>query len=118
MNSQPVSIPIERYIALDLHKHYIMVGGQNRDQEWVLQPRKVPMQRFRARAAKHLRAGDAVVLETTGNVWDICDIVAPLATKTVVAPAGKVRQIAEARVKTDIEDIKRLILLLIADIVP
>jgi transposase len=44
--------------------------------------------------------------------------VAPLAIRTVVAHAGAVRQIAEARVKTDKEDVKRLIRLLIADIVP
>jgi transposase len=36
----------------------------------------------------------------------------------VVAHAGGVRQIAEARVKTDKEDVKRLIRLLIADILP
>ncbi len=36
----------------------------------------------------------------------------------VVAHAGGVRQIAEARVKTDKKDIERLIRLLIADIVP
>jgi transposase len=51
-------------------------------------------------------------------VWDIYDIVAPLVTRAVVAHAGAVRQIAEARVKTDKEDVKRLIRLLIADIVP
>lgn len=118
MNSSPKTIPIQRYIALDLHKHYIMVGGQNRQQEWVLRPRKVAMHRFREWAAENLKSGDAVVIETTANVWHIYDIVAPLVTKTVVAHAGKVRQIAEARVKTDIEDIKRLITLLIADIVP
>jgi transposase len=59
-----------------------------------------------------------VVIETTTNVWDIYDIVAPLVTRAVVAHAGAVRQIAEARVKTDKEDIKRLLRLLIADIVP
>jgi transposase len=59
-----------------------------------------------------------VVIETTGNTWDIYDIVAPLVAKTLVAHAGKVRQIAEARVKTDVEDIKRLITLLIGNIVP
>jgi hypothetical protein len=59
-----------------------------------------------------------VVIETTGSVWDIYDIVAPLVSRTLVAHARKVRQIAEARVKTDKEDIKRLITLLIADIVP
>ncbi|MEA2008706.1 MAG: IS110 family transposase [Chloroflexota bacterium] len=118
MKTQPEKIPIERYLAIDLHKEYVMVGGQNAHQEWMLRPRKVSMYSFRSWAAKNLKPGDAVVLETTGNVWDVYDIVAPLVTKTVVAHAGKVRQIAEARVKTDKEDIKRLITLLIADIVP
>jgi transposase len=118
MNSHPETIPIERYIAIDLHKHYVMVGGQNAQQEWVLRPRKVQMSRFRDWAAKNLKPGDAVVIEATGNTWDIYDIVAPLVTKTLVAHAGKVRQIAEARVKTDKADVKRLILLLIAGIVP
>ncbi len=90
----------------------------NRQKEWNLRPRKVQMPRFRAWAAQNLKAGDAVVLETTANVWDIYDVVAPLVSKTVVANAYKVRQIAEARVKTDKEDVKRLIILLIANIVP
>jgi len=118
MISTPETIPIQRYIALDLHKHYIMVGGQNRDQEWILKPRKVLMPRFRAWAVQNLRAGDEVVIETTGNTWDIYDIVAPLVSKTLVAHAGKVRQIAEARVKTDPEDIRRLLTVLIGNIVP
>jgi hypothetical protein len=67
------------------------------------------MLRFRAWATANLRPGDAVVIETTPNVWGIYDIAAPLATRTVVAHAGAVRQIAEARVKTDTEDIKRLL---------
>ncbi|MFV1949976.1 MAG: hypothetical protein ACC633_08620 [Anaerolineales bacterium] len=76
------------------------------------------MARFRSWAEKNLKPGDEVVVEATSNVWDIYDIVAPLVKKTVVANAYKVRQIAEARVKTDKEDIKRLITLLITDIVP
>jgi hypothetical protein len=51
-------------------------------------------------------------------VWDIYDIVAPLVSKTLVANAHNVRQIAEARVKTDTEDIKRLLTLLFGNIVP
>ena len=109
---------LQRYIALDIHKEYVLAGGMNARQEWVLQPRRVEMGKFGEWAAKNLCAGDAVALETTTNVWDIYDIVAPLATRTVVAHAGAVRQIAEARVKTDKEDVKRLIRLLIADIVP
>jgi transposase len=95
-----------------------MVGGMNKDRQWTLRPRKVQMYRFRDWAAKNLEESDAVVLETTANVWDIYDIVAPLVNKTVVANAYKVRQIAEARVKTDKEDVKRLLTLLIANIVP
>jgi len=118
MNSSPTTIPIERFIAIDSHKHYVMVGGMNPQRQWTLRPRKVQMRRFRDWATKNLNPGDAVVLETTANVWDIYDIVAPLVSKTVVANAYKVRQIAEARVKTDKEDVRRLITLLIADIVP
>jgi len=109
---------IDRYIALDIHKEYVLAGGQTAGQEWVLPPRRISMTKFREWATANLREGDAVVIETTTNVWDIYDIVAPLVTRTAVAHAGAVRQIAEARVKTDKEDVKRLIRLLIADIVP
>jgi transposase len=114
MNSQD----IQRCIALDIHKEYVMLGAMNAVQEWVIRPKRVEMLHFRTWATNNLRPGDAVVIETTTNVWDIYDIVAPLVTRTVVAHAGAVRQIAEARVKTDTEDIKRLLRLLIADIVP
>ena len=110
--------PILRYVALDIHREYVMAGGMNAAQEWVLRPRRVEMVRFRAWAEANLRGGDAVVLEATTNVWDIYDIVAPLVSRTVVAHAAAVRQITEARVKTDKQDIERLLRLLIADIVP
>jgi transposase len=112
------TIGTERYLALDIHKEYVLAGGMNARQEWVLQPRRVEMGKLREWAAANLHSGDAVVLETTTNVWDIYDIVSPQVKRTVVAHAGAVRQIAEARVKTDKEDVKRLIRLLIADIVP
>jgi len=47
MNSPHKTIPISRYIALDLHKHYNMVGNQNRQQELMLLHRKVQMSRLR-----------------------------------------------------------------------
>jgi transposase len=118
MNAQGESREIQRYIALDIHKEYVKAGAMNAAQEWVIRPRRIEIAQFRTWAQNNLRAGDAVVIETTTNVWDIYDIVAPLVTRTVVANAGAVRQIAEARVKTDNQDIERLIRLLIADIVP
>lgn len=109
---------IKRYIGFDIHKEYALVGGQNAQQEWVLAPRRIGMEKLREWAKANLHKGDAVVIETTTNVWDVYDIVEPLVSYVVVAHAGGVRQIAEARVKTDKKDIERLIRLLIADIVP
>jgi len=109
---------IQRYIGFDIHKEYALVGGQNVRQEWVMQPRRVGLEKFREWALANLQPGDAAIIETTTNVWDIYDIVAPLVSYAVVAHAGGVRQIAEARVKTDKKDIECLLRLLIADIVP
>ncbi len=109
---------IERYIAFDIHKEYALAGGQNARQEWVLPPKRVGIEKFREWAQANLRPGDAAIIETTTNVWDVYDIVAPLVKYAVAAHAGGVRQIAEARVKTDKKDVERLLKLLIADIVP
>jgi transposase len=109
---------IKRYVGFDIHKEYALVGGQNVRQEWVMQPRRVGLEKFREWAQANLRPGDAAIIETTTNVWDLYDIVVPLVSYVVVAHAGGVRQIAEARVKTDKKDIERLLKLLIADIVP
>jgi hypothetical protein len=109
---------IKRYIGFDIHKEYALVGGQNARQEWVMQPGRVGLEKFREWAQANLRPGDAAIIETTTNVWDVYDIVAPLVSYVVVAHAGGVRQIAEARVKTDKKDIECLLRLLIADIVP
>jgi transposase len=108
----------ERYLAFDIHREYILVGGQNEDQEWVLRPRRVGIAKFPEWAQKNLRKGDIVILETTTNVWETYDIVAPLVSRVLVANASDMGEIVGARVKTDKEDIKRLLRALIGGIVP
>jgi transposase len=108
----------KRYIGLDVHKHYITVGGMNREQEIVLRPRNVEMTRFQRWAEENLWDTDEVVLEATTNTWEIYDTVVPLVKRVVVAHPAEVKQIANARVKTDNQDILRLVRLLIADLVP
>jgi transposase len=108
----------ERYLALDIHREYILVGGWNEAKEWVLTPRRVGIEKFPEWAKKNIRPGDIVVLETTTNVWVVYDIVAPLASRVLVANAADVWELAGARVKTDKEDIKRLLKLLVGGIVP
>jgi transposase len=108
----------ERYLAFDIHREYILVGGQNEDQEWVLRPRRVGIAKFPDWAQKNLREGDIVILETTTNVWETYDIIAPLVSRVLVANASAMGEIVGARVKTDKEDIKRLLRALIGGIVP
>ena len=108
----------ERYLALDIHREYILVGGWNEKKEWVLTPRRVSIEKFPEWAKKNIRHRDIVVLETTTNVWTIYDIVVPLASWVMVANAVEVWELAGARVKTDKEDIKRLLKLLVGGIVP
>jgi transposase len=108
----------KRYIGLDVHKHYITVGGMTVRQEMVLRLRNVEMEQFKAWAEANLRPTDEVVLEATTNTWDIYDTVAPLVNRVVVAHPAEVKQIANARVKTDNQDVVRLLRLLIADMLP
>src|SRR5215207_6171650 len=108
----------QRYMALDIHREYILVGAWNEEKDWVLTPRRVSTEKFGEWAKKNIGLGDIVVLETTTNVWTTYDIVAPLASRVLVANAAEVEEIAKARVKTDKEDIKRLLKLLLGGIVP
>ena len=61
MNSQAEAREIQRYVALDIHKEYVMVGAMNAAQEWVIRPRRIEMAQFRTWAVNNLRSGDAVV---------------------------------------------------------
>ena len=108
----------ERYIAVDTHREYVLVGGWNEQKAWVLTPRRVGIEKFPEWAKKNIGRGDIVVLETTTNIWVVYDIVAPLASRVLVANAAEVWELAGARVKTDKEDIKRLLKLLVGGIVP
>jgi transposase len=117
MNSPP-KLTFPRFLALDLHKRYLVVGGVNFHQEIVLKPRRISLEKWPAWARANLLPTDAVVLEATTNAWEIYDQVEPLVGKAVVAHPPMVKWIAEARVKTDRHDVLRLAHLLAADLIP
>jgi transposase len=117
VDEQPTS-HYSRFIAVDLHKHYLFVGGIDHKQRIVLQPRKVPIDRWPAWAQKHLQSSDAVVIEATTNAWHIYDQLEPLVGKVVVADARQLKQIAETATKTDRHDVLILAQLLRADLIP
>jgi transposase len=115
------SLPLQsfpRFVAIDIHKHYLMIGAIDIEQRIVLQPRKVELHRFLTWAQANLLPTDAVVLEATTNAWTIYDQLVGLVARVVVAHPAKVRLIAEARVKTDKVDVLTLAKLLRADMLP
>ena len=107
-----------RYLGLDIHRNYIMVGGVDADQRVVMAPRRIQLCRFDEWAAKELRPTDAVVLEATTNVWPCYDMVKPWAGEVVVAHVAQVKLIASAVVKTDKRDTLILAKLLAANLIP
>ena len=100
MKSETLTIPIDRDLASDIHKHSVLLGGMNAPKEWVLRTRKVRRSRFPEWVLKNLRPTEAVVIEATANAWELYDLIAPIGAQIVVANPWKVGQIAGAKVKT------------------
>ena len=88
--SPPLLPSYERYLAVDLHKHYVVIGGLNAQQEIVLLPRRIELADWPAWAKSHLSKTDILVVEATTNTWDFYDQVQPLVGRCVVANAGKI----------------------------
>lgn len=107
-----------RFVGLDVHKRYLMVGAVDAHQEVVLPPRRVALEEFPDWAHAHLTPADAVVLEATANAWSLHDLLAPLVATVTVAHAGAIKLIARARVKTDRRDTLHLARLLAARMIP
>lgn len=107
-----------RYVALDIHKYYSIVAGVNFDGQVVLEPVRVEHADLETWLPKHIQSTDYVVLESTTNAWYVYDLLEPLAEKVLVANPIKVKQIAQARVKTDIRDTLILARMLAANMIP
>jgi len=107
-----------RFIALDIHKHYAMVAAVDRDGEPLLKPRKVTNAELPDWAAGHLFSADRVVIESTTNAWHVHDLLAPRVAEVKVANPIRIKQIAEARTKTDKRDALILARLLAANLIP
>lgn len=110
--------PYKRYLAVDIHKRYLVVGGVNIQQEIILSPRRIDYERWEAWMKANLKASDAIVLEATTNAWQIYDQVEAYVGRAAVAHPGLVKVIACARVKTDQRDVLKLARLLAAGLIP
>jgi transposase len=108
----------ERFLALDIHRQYLVIGGVNFSQEVILKPRRLSYDQWMQWAQTNLRPTDAVVIEACTNAWHIYDQVAVLVGRAVVCHPAMVKLIAAARVKTDGRDVLNLARLLAANLLP
>jgi len=107
-----------RYVGLDVHKHYVMVGAVDQSQQTVLLPRKVSLANLESWAQKYLQPTDHLVLEATTNAWYVHDLLKPRVGRVVVAHPPQVKLIAATMVKTDKKDTMTLARLLAVNLVP
>ena len=118
MNEEGNTRGTRRYVALDIHKHYCVIGGVDREGRVVLHAVRVEHADLEGWLKKNLLPTDYVVFESTTNAWHVYDLLEPLVERVVVANPAKVKQIANARVKTDVRDTFILARLLAANLVP
>jgi transposase len=118
MLTETTRSPATRFVALDVHRQYLMVGAVDIQQQVVLTPRCFGFAAFAEWASVHLTHADAVVLEATANAWLLYDQLHPLVAEVVVAHPRAVKLIAAARVKTDSRDTIKLASLLAANLIP
>jgi transposase len=102
-----------RYIGLDVHREFCEVAiseeGRLRSAGRV-RTRRAELELF----AQSLGRGDEVALESTGGAQAIAAILRPQVARVVVVNTKKLRQISEAKAKTDRLDARRLAELLAA----
>lgn len=110
--------PLPRFVALDVHKAYVVIGAVDGTQTVVLPPRRVSLPQFAEWVGQHLLPTDQVVLETTINAWVFYDQLVPLVSRVVVANPAQVKLIAASLVKTDKRDTLALARLLAANLIP
>lgn len=118
MSTMHNSTQISRYVALDVHRNYVVVGAVDSQQHIVLSPCDFDFERFAAWAPTHLSETDAVVLEASSNAWVLYDQLEPLVGQVTVAHPLAVKLISAARVKTDARDTIKLARLLAANLIP
>jgi transposase len=116
--TQPVSPTVERHLAVDLHKHYLVIGGVNARQEVVLSPRRVDLDDWPTWAKANLKPSDVLVVEATTNTWWFYDQSHEFVGQVLVADPRKIAWIAQTKVKTDAHDVMKLARLSAAGLIP
>ena len=85
---------IQRYVAVDSHKYYVVMGAVSAQQDIILKPVRVEMAQLEDWVKRNLTKDDAVVIESTGNAWHLHDLIKPLVATVVIANPALIKLIA------------------------
>ena len=100
MSSQS-TIPKQRFIGLDIHKHYLVAVGVDDDLNQVLGPQRVELLNLGKWMTRTLRPDDAVVIEMTTNTWQVYDDLLPYVGSITVVHPPHVALITRSQVMND-----------------
>lgn len=92
-----------RYIGIDLHKHYLVAIGVSPEGEQVCGPWRVQLVNLEEWRKKHLTSRDAIALEVTTNSFTLYDDLLPHVHSVTVVHPPHLPAITQAPVKTDLK---------------
>jgi transposase len=90
-----------RYMGLDVHKYYLIAIAVDQDLNKVYGPQRVELSKLGEWIEKTITQQDAVVLEMTGNAWQIHDELVSHAQSVTVVHPPHVSLIVRAQVMND-----------------
>lgn len=90
-----------RFIGLDIHKHYMVAAGVDADQNEVMSPQRVTWDRFDLWMKRTLKPRDAVVIEMTTNTWDVYDALIEHVHSVCVVDPPHVKAVVNPQVMTE-----------------
>lgn len=91
----------QRFVGLDLHKHYLVAYAVDADLDPCFGPQRVALDDLERWRQQRLTPGDAVVLEMTTNAFQLHDDLAPHVHSVTVVHPPHVALITRSRVMTD-----------------
>ena len=91
----------DRYVGLDVHKHYLIATAVDPDRNEVMPPQRVQLVHLDQWVSKALTPRDAVVLEMTTNTFQLYDDLAPHVHSVTAVHPPHVALITRAQVMND-----------------
>jgi transposase len=94
-------VSVTRFIGMDIHKHFMVAVGVDKEQNQIFGPERVTWGQFDEWIEKKLSPADSIAIEMTTNTWEVYDALSPHVYSVAVVHPPAVSMIVKAQVKTD-----------------